>query len=292
MVINVARRKRPVERRCRISVGILAVVTTVLFLVALGGCGRKGEEATGTTGTTSTAAGGEQTTGEAAAGGTGGGMPMAGGGGMMGGGGGGMMAGGGGMMGGPAGAAGGTAQAGQQQPVQVVKLPPLVPNRPDPFKSLEPPPPPPPKPKLLPLPPPPPPVPAAPIVIRPAAVPPPPPPPPPPAPPVTPAQTRMAGVLWGDDVLGILVHQGKGYVVRPGELIEISTGSQPGEYVVVSIATESMFIRRADDPTAPLIRVPLQNTAGTRAKPAGAKGEAEGKGETGEKEESLPGMLM
>ena len=199
------------------------------------------------------------------------------------------MAGGGGPMGGGA----GTAQAGQQQPVQVVKLPPLVPNRPDPFKSLEPPPPPPPKPKPPPPPPPPPPpVPAAPIVIRPAAVPPPPPPPPPPAPPTTPAQTRMAGVLWGDDVLGILVHQGRGYVVRPGELIEISTGPQPGEYVVVSITTESMFIRRADDPTAPLIRVPLQNTAGTRTKAPSAEGPAEGKGETEKEKESLPGMLM
>lgn len=288
MVINVPWRKQLVER-CHTFLEALALVTMALFLIALGGCGRKGEETTGTAGTTTPAAGGEQATGGTAAGGAGGGgAPMAGGGGMMGGGGGGGM-----MGGGPAGAAGGTAQAGQQQPVQVVKLPPLVPNRPDPFKSLEPPPPPPPKPKPLPPPPPPPPpVPAAPIVIRPAAVPPPPPPPPPPAPPVTPAQTRMAGVLWGDDVLGILVHQGKGYVVRPGELIEISTGSQPGEYVVVSITTESMFIRRADDPTAPLIRVPLQNTAGTRTKPPAAKGETEGKGETGKEEESLPGMLM
>jgi hypothetical protein len=140
-------------------------------------------------------------------------------------------------------------------------------------------------------------VPESPIVIRPAAVEPTPPPPPPPGEPPTPAQTRMAGVLWGDDVLGILVHQGKGIVVRPGEVINIATGNPPGEYVVVSITTEALFIRLADDPTAPLIRVPLQNSGGTRTQPptggeATEGGETEG-GETEGEEggEGLPGLI-
>ena len=126
-------------------------------------------------------------------------------------------------------------------------------------------------------------------MVRPAAVQLTPPPPPPSGAPPLPAGTRMAGVLWGGDVLGIFVHQGRGIVVRPGEIVEVRTGVRPGEYVVVSISPESMFIRPVNDPMGPLTRVPLQDSSGKRQSSETAEEESPGDNAAEENGEALPG---
>lgn len=167
-----------------------------------------------------------------------------------------LMSGGGGMlpmgMGGPPAAPSAGTQIASAEPEEILE--PLEPSRHNPFDPLDRPPPPPE------APPPPPPRISKPVYVRPKPVevePPKPPAPPPPPP----QNLRMAGLLWGENVWAILVHNNQGHVVKPGDVVN--------DYKVVAITRDTILLQRVDDETGKIIEVPLRGAREAVLPPGG-----------------------